>query len=720
MSVLSKLTYENLKLNKRRTIFTIIGVALACALMLAVTGMVTSLHQTMINSVKDSVGDYHELYEDIPKEGLKYIENNANVSSFYYDGILSYKEETLKDFYEEYNNESYSKAHIQYDKSKIDESRIFVRYKNLQKYEESRKQILETIINETGVTPNYRTNKDLIQYEGGISDSFMKELTIVASIVILIIITTSIFAIRNSFSISATERMRQFGMLSSIGATKRQIRKSVMLEGTMIWVIAMPIGILLGLAATAILVFIITALIGESLTVQMAFKIPLWIFPIIILLSYITVSLSALFPAIRAAKMPPVEAIRGNREIKIKPKKIRTSRIVRKIFGIGGVIASKNLKRAKRKYRTTVISIVLSVATFIGLSTFMNQAFGGIGLLFKHVDYDLTVTASDTEIFDEINDKFDIKQLAYYTNTRGVAIDNEAEIIITNQEYFEKYARSLGINDNFDDIAILQDYAFVSDGTKRILKHSTNIKPGDTIKIRMQKDNRIEDIKIAAIAKDDPLGLELIELPVVMITNKYANNHHIEVMPGYDDEKPHYNMFADTEKPEDIIEFIEEKAKSDERYANTNTQNIKQTLQMMNNLYLLTAIFLYGFIAVITLIGMTNVFNTISANMALRNSEFASLKSIGMTTKEFNRMIRLESLMYSLKALLIGVPLGLILSLLFYQAMSGTYDFGYVFPIDAIVIAVLAVAILIWIVMKYSVSLVNKQNIIETIRSDTV
>jgi putative ABC transport system permease protein len=141
---------------------------------------------------------------------------------------------------------------------------------------------------------------------------------------------------------------------------------------------------------------------------------------------------------------------------------------------------------------------------------------------------------------------------------------------------------------------------------------------------------------------------------------------------------------------------------------------------MMNNLYLLVAIFLYGFIAVITLIGMTNVFNTISANIALRSSEFASLKSIGMTTKEFNRMIRLESLMYSLKALIIGVPLGLGLSWLFYKAMSGKFDFGYVFPIDSIVIAVLAVAVLIFIVMKYSVNLVNKQNIIETIRSDTV
>lgn len=719
MSVLSKLTFENLKQNKRRTIFTIIGVALASALMLAVAGMVTSLHQTMINEVKDNIGDYHEIYENVPEEALKYIENNANVKSFDYKGELSFKEDAVAEFYENFPHNAYRKESISLNNDKIDKSRIFVHYKNAKEHEETRKQILEIINNEIGVEVNYRTNTNLIQLEGGFSESTMRVLSIVAAIVIFIIIATSVFAIRNSFSISAMERMRQFGMLSSVGATKRQIRKSVMLEGTMVWIIAMPIGILLGFAATAILVMTVTLLIGESLSTEMVFSVPLWVFLVIISLSYITVVLSTLAPAIRAARISPVEAIRGNREIKIKPKKIRTSKLVRKLFGVGGVIADKNLKRAKRKYRTTVVSIVLSVATFIGLSTFMNQAFGGVELFYQHVEYDLTVSTENPEIFKEISDKFKIKQMSYYTNTRNEAMSGAVEILVTNEDYFKEFAKDLGVKDNFDEIAILQDYVFVNEGNKRVLKHSTDIKAGDFVDIKLTDGNRTEKVKIAAVAKKDPLGLELIEMPVLMVTEKYAKNHNLELMPGNSD-RPNYNMFADTDEPAEIIKYIEEKAKDDERYASVFTENVSQSLKMMNNMYLLVAIFLYGFIAVITLIGMTNVFNTISANMALRSSEFASLKSIGMTTREFNRMIRLESLMYSLKALIIGVPLGLGLSWLFYKAMSSEFDLGYIFPIDSIIIAVLAVALLIFIVMKYSVSLVSKQNIIETIRSDTV
>lgn len=719
MPVLSKLTFENLKQNKRRTIFTIIGVALASALMLAVAGMVTSLHQTMINEVKDNIGDYHEIYENVPEEALKYIENNANVKSFDYEGELSFKEDVVAEFYENFPHSVYRKESISLNNDKIDKSRIFVHYKNAKEHEETRKQILEIINNETGVEVNYRTNTNLIQLEGGFSESTMRVLSIVAAIVIFIIIATSVFAIRNSFSISAMERMRQFGMLSSVGATKRQIRKSVMLEGTMVWIIAMPIGILLGFAATAILVMTVTLLIGESLSTEMVFSVPLWVFLVIILLSYITVVLSTLAPAIRAARISPVEAIRGNREIKIKPKKIRTSKLVRKLFGVGGVIADKNLKRAKRKYRTTVVSIVLSVATFIGLSTFMNQAFGGVELFYQHVEYDLAVSTENPEIFKEISDKFKIKQMSYYTNTRNEAMNGAVEILVTNEDYFKEFAKDLGVKDNFDEIAILQDYVFVNEGNKRVLKHSTDIKAGDFVDIKLTDGNRTEKVKIAAVAKKDPLGLELIEMPVLMVTENYAKNHNLELMPGNSD-RPNYNMFADTDEPAEIIKYIEEKAKDDERYVSVFTENVSQSLKMMNNMYLLVAIFLYGFIAVITLIGMTNVFNTISANMALRSSEFASLKSIGMTTREFNRMIRLESLMYSLKALIIGVPLGLGLSWLFYKAMSSEFDLGYIFPIDSIIIAVLAVALLIFIVMKYSVSLVSKQNIIETIRSDTV
>ena len=92
-------------------------------------------------------------------------------------------------------------------------------------------------------------------------------------------------------------------------------------------------------------------------------------------------------------------------------------------------------------------------------------------------------------------------------------------------------------------------------------------------------------------------------------------------------------------QPNDIDKIIANGNSEDEMYIN----NIDASMRQVKNIYLIVAIFLYGFIIVITLIGVTNIFNTISTNMALRKSEFASLKSIGMTKKEFNKMIRLET-----------------------------------------------------------------------------
>ena len=98
----------------------------------------------------------------------------------------------------------------------------------------------------------------------------------------------------------------------------------------------------------------------------------------------------------------------------------------------------------------------------------------------------------------------------------------------------------------------------------------------------------------------------------------------------------------------------------------------------MNNLFTLIAIFLYGFIIVISLIGITNIFNTITTNMELRKQEFAMLKSIGMTSKEFKRMIRLESLFMGIKSLLFGILIGIILSYLIYLDKIWDWTVNYV------------------------------------------
>ena len=149
--------------------------------------------------------------------------------------------------------------------------------------------------------------------------------------------------------------------------------------------------------------------------------------------------------------------------------------------------------------------------------------------------------------------------------------------------------------------------------------------------------------------------------------------------------------------------------------------NIAMSVKEEKSMILIVKIFLYGFIAVITLIGVTNIFNTITSNMELRQSEFASLKSIGMTKKEFNRMINLETIFYSVKSLVYGIILGLIGTLAMYRAFSMKIVTGEAYiPYSAILISVVAVFILVFAIMRYSIKKINKQNIIETIRKENI
>ena len=140
----------------------------------------------------------------------------------------------------------------------------------------------------------------------------------------------------------------------------------------------------------------------------------------------------------------------------------------------------------------------------------------------------------------------------------------------------------------------------------------------------------------------------------------------------------------------------------------------------MKSLLLIFSIFVYGFITVITFIGVTAIFNTITSNMELRKKEFAMLKSIGMTKKEFNNMINLESLFYSMKSLFVGIILGLGGSYLVYTVFSKRWDFGYSIPTIPIIISTVFVLVMVCVIMKYSINKIQKQNIIETIRKENI
>lgn len=741
MKVLEKLTIASLRENKRRTLVTVLGVMLSSALILAVVGMVTSIQKMMIDFTIADMGDYHDMYQEVPAADLKYIEENAHIEKYFYTTPLTEKE--LGDEFETYavyQNAPYRKNHYQLsevsatDVDKDAKYDVYVRYDQPHDYEAIRSNILEALELNGTSDINVRTNSELLRYEGVMGDSTLSALYHMAAIVIGIIIVTSVFVIRNSFSISATERARQFGMLSSIGATPRQIRQNVLFEGLIIAALGIPLGIILGVIAVLVLVAVMNLLLSDMIVASITFSMPFWVFPFAIGLSVVTVVLSSLLPAIRAGKLSPIEAIRGNNDTKIKAKKLRTPGFIRGLWGVGGVIAYKNLKRSRKKYRTTVISIVLSVATFVGLSSFIGYGEKAAGVVYGNSDIDLAIAGASPEFYRELAEKFDIDDFVYYQRTNALDLN----LTLMSREAFEQFAKSAGVSvKDYNKVAVLNDFNMVQDGPGqyRVERAHPDLRDGDELETELanavdtvtysstgthidhfEPDAGPQTIKIpiTKLTDDKPLGFESYYGPLTFASEDYYLRDQLTI------DADTYRFFAahlDDVKP--IIEYLDEVEASGE-FEQLFYDDVKETAAQSRRIYLLISIFLYGFVAVVTLIGVTNIFNTITTNIALRAKEFAMLRSIGMTDREFKRMVRLESLMYVSKALIIGLPIGLLLSYGIYKSLAEAMDFGYMFPWTAVIISVVAVGILISIIMRYSVKQVEKQNIIETIRSENV
>ena len=285
------------------------------------------------------------------------------------------------------------------------------------------------------------------------------------------------------------------------------------------------------------------------------------------------------------------------------------------------------------------------------------------------------------------------------------------QVYAVGDKPYQKYIQSLGLH--YEDIknkAILYDYR------ENLLKHDENSKNekrkkmrvldydiGDKISGKLENDANYT-FEIGAIAEKLPFGLENISGKMLIVSDELfetiANTTRLQIF---------YQSSNASKLQDEIDEFL-----SDEIYS---LNNLEENVVMMKNLLTLVSIFLYGFIIVVSLIGITNIFNTITTNMELRRQEFAMLKSIGMTKKEFDRMIRLESIFIGCKALFIGIPIGVMISYLIYKAFN---EVSYDLPILAILMSIFIVFLLIIFIMKYSMYKINKQNIIETIRNENI
>lgn len=895
MKILNKLTVKNLKLNKSRTIVTIIGIMLSCALIMVVAGMAASAQQTMVNLQINFTGNYDLFVKGANKKIIDNAQANRNVKDIYikqnlgcaylpqakfdtkpYINVVAFNEKSFTDCFNvtlkegrlpENENElvlsqsviENSKADYKLgdivaldlgkrvydsgDEIPLDDTDYFNDTNGTEKLVDTHKKTytvvgvfnkvsssyfaadsisasssaftlaeenadindlfisftsdgekdyittsgeilnltgddFESLKNdfevylENGDFDEASINKDLLRYKGfALSDEYMRMLLSLAVIIIVIIAISSIFVIRNSFAISITEKTKLYGMLASIGATSKQIRHNVLFEGFVLGIIGIPAGILLGVGVIALLVVILNALLENMLNgISFVYAVPWWVAVISAVMSAVIILFSTLSSAFRASRIAPITAIRGNNDIKInknKRKSYKAPKFIKKLFGVGGEIAYKNLKRSKKKYRTTVISIIVTVAMFISISTFIEYGMKITGDHFKDIPYNITVKANDKLSYDEYENIYkriiadtDINSSIkacenYYGNIVGLTDyytedakaaelqgGDLAYVFGVDNKSFKEYVTALGYN--YDDVKdkalITNDFKYYNSDNILIKGKEFDLPMNTVVKLYPNGNPSYTEDDIKEIQKTDPdfvynpddyKSVDLViydtinkEVPGSIVSGIMStlNEGSVLVSEDYfkklfaeDNEYTSRVIVIDSADPVNTVEYI-----NNLDIENLDVFNINEQKEMMNAVVLIIAIFAYGFIIVISLIGITNVFNTINTNMRLRSKEFAMLKSIGMTKKEFNRMIRLESLFYGLKSLLIGVPLGLLGGYAIFKATGNTIMLDYSFPTMAVLISIVFVFFVVWLIMKISISKVNKQNIIETIRNDNI
>lgn len=934
MNLMKTLTLKNLKLNRKRTIVTIVGIILATALLSALVTLVSSFQYSMIEYQKQKGGDFHVKFSNVKMSELSEFKNNRNIESTFetmgmgfakldgcknedkpyayvmatdeagfergcfkliegrmaknedeiviprhlktngridikvgdeitldvgkrYDsnteGVISENSayeneaETLTDTVTKhykvvgimerpgYGMEDYSAAGYTF----VTYSDELAAIDNGTKSEASEADTTLTVYsrytkkalrNKDAVTADIigvdeklfaKANNSSVEMSAEESDRFLKEmenakydiymngylisyecvfpidgtfkaLFTVATVVALIIILTSVYCIKNSFNISITEKIRQYGMLASVGATRRQIKSSVKTEAAMLGVVGIPVGTMSGILASLILVKVVNALSAGWLNFALSFHTSLPALILAVILSIATIYFSATGSARRAAKVTPLEAIRNTKEIKIKSAKLKTPAIIGRIWGIGGVISYKNIKRNNKKYRTTVTSIVICSVTFIVISYFMSMAFSRVGMSYASVDYNIGINMSckkdlDIEKLSKLLSgiegaedylvgagyDFDVSKPEYtkeYGEYCGQLYDDSEDvsqeflITVLDDKSYDKYASDAGIKNAAAGAILVNKGTFdvYNENSSKYVKKEMELykyKAGDTIECgynvyddASSDDNAVEggtesstednsgyvdeetinngvrktvDVTIAGVTDKVPIGYKGYSNTLLFMNQKGFESlwgdgkNGNEIKPGY----ASYSAYVVAENADEYQDTFEKETEENPEYSQISfyVSNLDKEMRDEKSLFTLLGVFAYGLIVVIALIGITNIINTLSTGMELRSREFATLRSIGMTDKQFVGMVRLESVFISVKALVIGVPLGILISYLLCVMMNRMDDaIIYEPPYKAIILCIVVVIMLIYAIMKLSMTKLRHNNIIETIKNENL
>lgn len=850
MSVLNRLTIKNLRLNKKRTIVTIIGIILSTALMVGIGLLFSSFQDLMIRDTIGYNGKYEANYSDVDLDKLNNIKNK-NFTYFYEKPIGFSKIESSNEYKpymyitsvnKEYFNElklvdgsfpkneneivisnhvitngglnykvgdivtfTYGSRNIDGDITLANSEFVdgedltnegtytykivgIVERSNFESYSASGYTVFTLDVNSDKGNVNlyvmFNKNKKIIKqseelakelnYNGDINynstllalygeSTYGNVMSSMGGMMIIMLSLVSIgciIVIYNSFAISVMERKKEFGLLSSIGTTKRQLSHTVFFEAVVVGVIGIILGILGAYIGIGCVILIINNLISDMLEYKLHLVTnPLFIIiPVIFMI--IVIGVSAFIPSRRASKVSPIEAIRQNDDIKINKKKIRTSKLALKLFGIEGEIALKNIKRNKKKYRVTIVSLFISIVLFISFSSYMNYTLNTASSVMGEVPYDYQISYfgddpnNDKEALDKINEivkNSDVKEYVSYSVSNLSIIGNYTysdeyldfyksaygddgikalnnlkyqyiSIYILDDNSYNKYKKLIGLDK--DSVILLNKFKGVSYGNNKRVNYNIPVINNGNINIKICNfDDNDEDVDTTKYCNKNidnifvtNKSFDLIEEFSYMDDFKLIVNK--KLYDSISDSSTHYTQFNIIS---DNTNNIDKLTKDLDKYSNVNYTNIKEAMKQANNLILVVKILMYGFISLVTLIGVTSVFNTISTSMALRKREFAVLRSIGLTNRGFNKILFFESLFFGMKSLIFAIPVSIGITVLIHYALADMVSIStIIIPWKYIIISIVSVFVIVLLTMMYSTSKIKKHNIIEQIREENI
>ncbi|WP_424162620.1 ABC transporter permease [Bacillus amyloliquefaciens] len=601
-------------------------------------------------------------------------------------------------------------------------------------------------------------NHDLLYYYGISNKPDVRSTIFQLSVIIIgVIMIGSVSLIYNAFAISVSERSRHLGMLASVGATKSQKRNSVFFEGMIIGLISIPAGIICGLAGIGITFRFINSLIQGALGITE--KLTMIITPLSLLIacavSTLTIFVSTYLPAVRASKITAIDAIRQTIDVKLTGKTVKTSKFVRKLFGIEAEIGLKNLKRNKRRYHATVFSLVISIVLFLVVSFFTSNLKESLKLSQDGVNYDIQVSNNYGKLADQsiqtianlhdVTEYSIVNELTVNAWIEETSISRELKEIVNkdksrlkdgkypynitintlNDSNLKAYAKAVGtdykqLTDPKHLAAIVIDTNYYKDmeTEKYVETKAIHTKPGQSIGLTYtdggsEKEVNLKKVKIAALTDQYPMGIfsEVVG-GLNIISSKQVMDQLIN--DKMKDEIYTY-LFLKSSNPMKTQQEIE-KMKDHNLHVENKYQYRKQNEQMV----MLMSVFSYGFIALISVISIANIFNTISTGISLRKREFAMLKSVGMTPKGFNKMMNYESIFYGMKALIFGIPISFAVMYLIYRSMMNKFSYGFIFPWMSIIYVIAAVFVIVISAMLNSSTKIKKENIIEALKQENI